>query len=173
MSASYTRTAAATTTVAKIAYVTRKMQADFLAILDTYTYDGYSEEYALKIVEDIRTLLDEEVLDVVSFVWTQKRSNRVLDTFRYSVVTGEVASTNDRSGGVEYYSELADADFRVRLTYNQRWKNMDQSERNLISKKLITDWDSANQLNYGSGSWTTEKTYSKDGYGVVRERFIK
>lgn len=173
MSASYTRTAAATTTVAKIAYVTRKMQADFLAILDTYTYDGYSERYAMEIVEDIRTLLDEEVLDVVSFVWTQKGNNQVLDTFQYSVVTGESVSTNDRSGGVAYYSELAEADFRVRLTYNQRWKNMDQSERQQISEKLITDWDSAKQLNYGNGSWTTEKTYSKDGYGVVRERFIK
>lgn len=173
MSASYTRTAAATTTVAKIAYVTRKMQADFLAILDTYTYDGYSEDYALKIVEDIRTLLDEEVLDTVSFVWTQKRSNSVLDTFRYSVVTGEVASTNDRSGGVEYYSKLAEADFQVRLTYNQRWKDMNQSERDLISEDLNIGWVSANQLDYSSGSWTTEKTYSRDGYGVVRERFIK
>lgn len=173
MSASYTITAAATTTVAKIAYVTRKMQADFLAILDTYTYDGYTEDYALEIVEDIRTLLDEEVLDTVSFVWTQKRSNRVLDTFRYSVVTGEAASTNDRSGGVAYYSQLAEADFRVRLTYNQRWKNMSQSERDLISEDLNIGWVSANKLDYSSGSWTTEKTYSKDGYGVVRERFIK
>lgn len=172
MSASYTRTAAATTTVAKIAYVTRKMQADFLAILDTYTYDGYTEDYALEIVEDIRRLLDEEVLDAISFVWTQKWSNRVLDTFRYSVVTGDVASTNDRSGGVGYYSELADADFRVRLTYNERWENMAKSERDLISEYLNINWVSANQLDYGSGSWTTEKTYSKDGYGVVRKRFI-
>lgn len=173
MSSSSTRTAAATTTVAKIAYVTRKMQADFLAILDTYTYDGYSESYALEIVEDIRRLLDEEVLDAVSFVWTQKWSNRVLDTFRYSVVTGNVASTNDRSGGVGYYSELAEADFKVRLTYNQRWIDIGQSERNSISKDLNIAWVSANQLNYGSGSWTTEKTYSKDGYGVVRERFVR
>ena len=173
MSASNTRTAAATTTVAKIAYITRKMQADFLAILDTYTYDGYSESYALEIVEDIRRLLDEEVLDTISFVWTRKLSNRVLDTFRYSVVTGEAVTTNDRSGGVAYYSELAQADFRVRLNYNQRWKNLSQSERNSISADLNITWVSANQLDYGTGSWTTEKTYSKDGYGVVRERFVR
>jgi Bacterial HORMA domain family 1 len=173
MSASYTRTAAATTTVAKIAYITRKMQADFLAILDTYTYDGYSESYALEIVEDIRKLLDEEVLDTISFVWTRKLSNRVLDTFRYSVVTGEAVTTNDRSGGVAYHSELALADFRVRLNYNQRWKSMSQSERDLISEDLNITWVSANQLNYGTGSWTTDKTYSKDGYGVIRERFTR
>lgn len=173
MSASATRTAAATTTVAKIAYVTRKMQADFLAILDTYTYDGYSESYALEIVEDVRRLLDEEVLDAISFIWTQKRSNRVLDTFRYSVVTGNVASKNDRSGGVGYHSELAEADFRVRLTYNQRWTDIGQSERDSISADLNITWVSGNRLDYGSGSWTSEKTYSKDGYGVVRERFIK
>lgn len=173
MSASSTRTVAATTTVAKIAYVTRKMQADFLAILDTYTYDGYSESYALEIIEDIRRLLDEEVLDAISFVWTPKFSNRVLDTFKYSVVTGNVASTNDRSGGVAYHFELAQADFRVRLNYNQRWKSMSQSERNLISEDLNIAWVSANQLDYGTGSWTTEKAYSKEGYGVVRERFTR
>ncbi len=173
MSASSTRTAAATSTVAKIAYVTRKIQADFLAILDTYTYDGYSESYALEIVEDIRRLLDEEVLDSISFLWTQKGSNRVLDTFRYSVVTGNVSSKNDRSGGVGYYSELAEAYFRVRLTYNQRWTDIGQSEQNSISADLNINWVSGNQLDYGSGSWTTEKTYSKDGYGVVRERFVK
>ena len=173
MSASYTRTAAATTTIAKIAYVTRKMQADFLAILDTYTYDGYSESYAREIVEDIRRLLDEEVLETISFVWTQKWSNRVLDTLRYSVVTGEATSDNDRSGGISYRSVLAEADFRVRLNYNQRWKNMSQSERNSISADLNITWVSGGHLDYSSGTWTTDRTYSKDGYGLVRQRFIK
>ena len=171
MSASTTRTAAATTTIAKIAYVTRKMQADFLGILDTYTYDGYSESYAREIIEDIRNLLDEEVLESISFVWTRQYTNTVLDSFRYSVVTGEATTNNDRSGGVSYRSDLANADFKVRLTYNQRWVNMSQSERNSIYKNLKTDWVAAGSLNYSGGSWTTEKTYSRDGYGVVRERF--
>lgn len=171
MSASTTRTAAATTTIAKIAYVTRKMQADFLAILDTYTYDGYSESYAREIIEDIRSLLDEEVLESISFVWTRQYTNTVLDSFRYSVVTGEATNNNDRSGGVSYRSDLANADFKVRLTYNQRWANMSQSERNSISVDLNVTWGAAGSLNYSNGSWTTERTYSKDGYGLVRQRF--
>ena len=173
MSASTTRTAAATTTIAKIAYVTRKMQADFLAILDTYTYDGYSESYAREIIEDIRNLLDEEVLESISFVWTRQYTNTVLDSFRYSVITGEATTNNDRSGGVSYRSDLANADFKVRLTYNQRWVNMSQSERNSISVDLNITWVTAGSLNYSNGNWTTERTYSKDGYGLVRQRFTK
>ena len=173
MSASTTRTAAATTTIAKIAYVTRKMQADFLAILDTYTYDGYSESYAREIIEDIRRLLDEEVLEYISFVWTRKGTNVVLDTFRYSVVTGEAITSNDRSGGISYRSELANAHFTVRLDYNQRWQNMSSSERNSVSEDLNITWTPAGNLNYSGGSWTTERTYSKDGYGLVRQRFSK
>ncbi len=147
------------------------MQADFLAILDTYTYDGYSESYAREIIEDIRNLLDEEVLESISFVWTRQYTNTVLDSFRYSVVTGEATANNDRSGGVSYRSDLANADFKVRLTYNQRWVNMSQFERNSISVVLNITWGAAGSLNYNGGSWTTEKTYSRDGYGVVRERF--
>jgi hypothetical protein len=173
MSASSTRTASATTTIAKIAYVTRKMQADFLAIVDTYTYPGYSESDAREIIEDIRILLDEEVLESVSFVWTRKFTNTVVDTFRYSVVTGEATTNNDRSGGVSFRSDLANADFRVRLNYNQRWTDMDNSERNSIYKSLNTDWVAAGSLDYSNGSWTTERTYSKDGYGVIRQRFSK
>jgi hypothetical protein len=140
MSASMTRTAAATTTIAKIAYVTRKLQADFLAILDTYTYDGFTESYAREIIDDIRVLLHPEVLDRISFIWLQKGNNRVLDTFRYSVVEGEAASSNDRSGGIPYRADLANANFKVRLNYNKRWEKMDQSEKNSIYEGLKADW---------------------------------
>ena len=46
----------------------RKVQADFLAILDTYDY--FSEDFACRLVADVRTLLDEGVVDAVKFVWT-------------------------------------------------------------------------------------------------------
>lgn len=173
MSASTTRSASATSTIAKIAYVTRKMQADFLAILDTYTYEGYSETYAREIIEDIRRLLDEEVLEYISFVWTRKGTNIVLDTFRYSILTGEAITSNDRSGGVPFLSELANAHFTVRLDYNQRWQNMSSSEKVSVSEDLNISWVSAGSLNYSNGSWSTERTYSKDGYGLVRQRFSK
>ena len=59
--ATSTRTASATSTVTKIVYVTRKVQADFLAILETYGY--FSEAYAQNIIHDVRVFLDEEVIE--------------------------------------------------------------------------------------------------------------
>lgn len=113
------------------------------------------------------------MLDEIAFVWTRKGSTSVLDSFRYSVVTGVASSDNDRSGGISYRSELANAHFEVRITLNQRWEDMDQSEQNSISEGLNKTWFPAGSLDYSSGNWVTERTYSKDGYGLVRRRFTK
>ena len=62
-----TRTATQTSSLTKVVYVTRKVQADFLAIIDTYNY--FDEDYARKLIADVRTFLDEYVIDAVKFVW--------------------------------------------------------------------------------------------------------
>jgi protein involved in ribonucleotide reduction len=76
LSVTQTRSTTQTSTVPKIVYVTRKVQADFLAIMDTYGY--FSEDYAKKLIADIRHFLDEEVVDKVKFVWTESGGNRAL-----------------------------------------------------------------------------------------------
>lgn len=171
MTGTSTRTTSYTSSVAKIAAVTRKVQADFLAILDSYNY--FAESYAQKIIADLRHFLDEEVIDQISFIWTSKYSDTVIDVYRYSVVTGEVTMANDRSGNIPYRSELANADFEVVITYNSRWANMNQAARDDVKAGLTLSWGAAGSYNYKGGSWIAEKTYSKDGYGLVRHRFVR
>lgn len=171
MTGTFTRTATATSSVAKIAAVTRKVQADFLAILDSYGY--FTEDYARKIISDVRHFLDEEVIDKVSFIWTTKYSNRVIETYRYSVVTGGDDMANDRSGGIPYRPDLANADFEVLITYNSRWTNMNTDDRAEVRAGLLLNWGTARNYDYSGGTWTAEKTYSKDGYGLARHRFVR
>ena len=87
MTFSQTRTSTATTTWARVKYVTRKVQADLLGILDMYGY--YTEEYGLKLITDLRVLLDEEVIDRVRFVWSKKGTNEVLWALSYTVIRGD------------------------------------------------------------------------------------
>lgn len=166
-----TRTATQTGTYTQVVYVTRKVQADFLAILDTYGY--FSEKYAQDVIHDVRVFLDEEVVDRVKFVWTEDGTNRVLEELDYTVVAGGFGLADDRSGGIRYRSGLADAGFHVRVTYNSRWREMGEQERSAIRGDLALAWSAAGGLDYSGGSWTSERTYSKGSYGMSRSRFSR
>ncbi len=164
-----TRTTTATSTVTKIAYVTGKVQADFLAILDTYGY--FPEDCAQNLIHDVRVFLDEEVIDHIRFVWTLPDSTYVLEELNYTVVADGVELADDHSGGIRYRAALANASFHVRVTYNTRWKHLAEGEKSAIRKSLDLNWGPAGQLDYSSGTWTTDRTYSRDNYGLVRQRF--
>ena len=166
-----TRTATATNTVTKIVYVTRKVQADFLAILDTYGY--FSEAYAQQLIHDMRMFLDEEVIDRIGFVWTGADRRSVLEELKYTVVAGRADLADDRAGGITYRPELAQASFQVQVTYTARWQNMSETEKNALRKELELKWGPAGQLDYGGGKWTGDRTYSREGYGLTRQRFTR
>ena len=61
MSATRTRSGTQTGTLSKIVYVARKVEADLLAIIDTYCYG--SEQWAINVMHDVRVLMDEEVIE--------------------------------------------------------------------------------------------------------------
>jgi hypothetical protein len=166
-----TSTRTVTSTITKVVYVTRKVQADFLAILDTYGY--FSEEYATQVIYDVRVLLDEEVIKHVHFIWTRRGSTHVLDEFRYTVVQGSTGLADDRPGGIGYLADLAHADFHVRLTYNERWHQLTEASRDEIRQRLQLRWGPAGTLDYTGGSLTADRTYSFEDLGFQRNRFIR
>ena len=167
MASTLTRTLTETTSFPKIVYVTRKVQADFLAILETYGY--FSEDYAHRLITDVRTLLDEEVIDRVNFVWTAVESTRVIEAFSYEVILNGLGLADDRSGGIRHNSDLAGAEFHVRVFYNERWRTMEEDERRQIP--LLLTWSVGGQLDYSSGYWSSDRTYSTEGYALARKRF--
>ncbi len=171
MSSTSTLTTTHTSTLTKIVYVTRKVQADFLAILDTYGY--FDVAYAAKLINDVRMFLDDEVVDRVKFVWTRQGTNYVLAEFDYRVITGGIGLADDHSGGIRYNPLLANAAFTVRVFYNQRWNAMDPQQRDDLRSRLLLSWGPAGQLDYSGGSWIVDRTYSKDGYGLARNRFVR
>ena len=170
--ATSTYSATRSSSFTKVVEVTRQVQADFLQILDTYDY--FAESYAQQIISDIRIFLDEEVIDSIHFIWLQRNTNYVLDELLYKVVSGRWGLANDRPGGIEYHSNLAAADFRVRIVYSSRWQSLPQSEKETILNGLSLSWGPAGQLDYSGGKWIVDRTYSPDGeYGLVRSRFTR
>jgi hypothetical protein len=171
MTTTATRNATQTSTLTQVVHVSRKVQADLLQVLDTYGY--FTEEFGLKVMHDVRVLLDEEAIDRVSFTWTQAGTNVVMDEFAYKVIVNGIGLADDRSGNIRYYPDLQDADFTVRIAYADRWRTMSEGEKNTIRADLKLSWGPAGQLSYSLGRWQSDRTYSKDGYGLARERFVR
>jgi HORMA domain-containing protein len=171
MSATLSRSATGTTPYTSVVHITRKVQADLLAIGDTYEY--FTEKYAQDVIHDVRVFIDEEVIEKVEFVWQKASTNEVLDALRYIVINGVAGLADDRPGGIKYDAALASTDFHVRVYYNSRWTRMGESERNSVREGLTLRWGPAGQLNYSSGRWVEDRTYSMDGKGLVRDRFVR
>jgi hypothetical protein len=172
MSFSATRSGTQSSTLSNVIKVTRKVQADVLAIHDTYGH--FSEAYAQELIRDLRVFLDEEVIAFVSFVWTTPSTRDVLDAIRYTVMSGSTNLADDRPGGISYNRALKDARFQVRVTYNDRWARMTDSEKEAIRARLSPGWGPAAALNYGAAAYVSDRTYSPDGqYGVSRERLTR
>jgi hypothetical protein len=100
-------------------------------------------------------------------------TNEVIDALRYKVINGVAGLADDRPGGIQYNPTLALADFHVRVYYNNRWTKMAETERQYVRGELTLNWGPAGQLNYSGGRWVDDRTYSMDGKGLVRNRFIR
>lgn len=169
MASTLTRSASQTTSYQKIVPVTRKVLADLLAIFETYDY--FSEDHAAQLINDIRTFLYENVIERVQFIWLEAGTNQVLDAFSYRVILNGLGLADDRSGGIRYRSELAEAHFNVRLFYNDRWNKLEEPERREIRNSLRLSWGPGGQLDYSNGRWLSDRTYSFQDYGLERTRF--
>jgi hypothetical protein len=171
MSATQTRAGTQTGTLSKIVYVARKVEADLLAIIDTY--GCASEQWAINVMHDVRVLMDEEVIEKVYLVWTRRGTNEVLDAYCYRVIVGGIGLADDRSGNIRYRPELVGADFNFLVDYKARWWQLTHEDKADIQERLILNWTTGGALDYSKGQWTSDKTYSKDDFGVARDRFIR
>ena len=169
MTASATRAATTATTYQRIQYVTRKLLADLLGVLADKAH--FTNEHATKLVTDIRTLLDQQVLDRITFVWFALATQVVLRELTYAVRGEGFVGTDAPSGALPFRDDLLDATFQVRITYNDRWSKLSSEGQQEIRKQLTLTWSNANALTYNNGSRQDEHAYAKDGYALQRSRY--
>jgi hypothetical protein len=171
VSATQTRAGTQTGTLSKIVYVARKVEADLLAIIDTYGYG--SEQWAINVMHDVRVLMDEEVIEKVYLAWTRRGTNEVLDAYSYRVIIGGLGLADDRSGNIRYRPELVGAEFHFRVDYKPRWWQLSAADKADIQERLTLTWTTGGALDYSKGRWRGDKTYSRDDFGVARDRFLR
>jgi len=156
-------------TLTKVVYVTRKVQADLFNIVDTY--NQITQDYAERLIHDLRILLDEEALDRIEFLWTYKNTNIVLGAYAYKVIGNGIGLADDRAGGIRYDSALQACDFTVHIFRSEHWRQMSYESQKAISDQCKLQWSAAGSLDYSQGTFTSGRTYSKDGLGLDRNGF--
>ena len=161
----------ATSTLTKVVYVTRKVQADLFNIVDTY--NQITQDYAEKLIHDLRILLDEEVLDRIELIWTFRNTSIVLGAYAYKVIGNGIGLADDRAGGIRYDSVLQSCDFGVRIFRNVHWSQMSPESKHAISGQCKLTWSSAGALDYSHGTFTSARMYSKDSLGLDRQNFAR
>ena len=166
-----TRTATQTSTLTKVVYVTRKVQADLFALVDTY--GQISESYAEQLIHDLRLLLDEEVLDKIRLLWTKAGSNQVVGAYSYQVIAAGIGLADDRSGNIRYDATLQIAEFSVRIYYNDRWRDLSEEQRRAIKSACRFSWGPGGNLDFSGGTFQADRTYSRDGLGLGRKQFTR
>lgn len=164
-----TRTASRTGTMTKVVHVTRRVQTDLFEVVDTY--GQITEDFALDLIHDLRLLLDEEVIDRIDLLWTKIGTNQVVGAYSYKVIVSGYGLVDDRAGGIGYHQALQNSDFSVRIYYNTRWDQLTATDREAIKSECWLSWGIGNQLDFSRGSWVSDRTYSKDGYGLGRQNF--
>src|SRR5256885_14113482 len=98
MSMTQTREASQTGTLSKIVYVARKVEADLLAIIDTYGCG--SESWATDVMHDVRILMDEEGVEKVYMAWTRRGSSEGRGPYSYRGSVGRRGLADDGSGNI-------------------------------------------------------------------------
>lgn len=169
MTMTQTRSASRTGTMTKVVHVTRKVQTDLFELVDTY--GQITEEYATKLIHDLRILLDEEVIDRINLLWTRPGTSQVVGAYSYKVIASGFGLVDDRAGGIRYDPMLQNSDFRVRIYRNTRWHRLTNGGREAIESVCCFSWGVGQQLDFSRGCWVSDRTYSKDGYGLGRQQF--
>ncbi|WP_425619071.1 hypothetical protein NA78x_002802 [Anatilimnocola sp. NA78] len=164
-----TRSSSATSTLSKVVYVTRKLQADLFNLVDTYSQ--MTQNHAEKLISDLRILLDEEVIERIDLLWTYKNTNVVMGAYVYKVINAGSGLADERAGGIRYDSILQDCDFGVRIYRNSHWWAMSEADRKAIAAKCQIQWSPGESLDFSRGSVTSDRMYSNNGLGLDRGRF--
>jgi hypothetical protein len=87
--------------------------------------------------------------------------------YRYTVSSSGYIYANDKSGGIDYYLYPSDVNIKMFYKLDESSPNYDEVFNELTKNRGVgTNGKSL------KGNYDRDKTYSKDNYGVIRERII-
>jgi len=140
-----------------------------------------SDMYQLRIFHDVFDMEYEENMSFDLYQWTYRGfADKIQFQFyiptsyvakfviSYAIIRGQVVGTNDDAGTIPYLN-LKGTRFRVEVTPSQKWKDLPAADKEAFYDGLKRNWGSSSfDLQYNTGSWAHDKTYSSNCFGAMR-----
>jgi hypothetical protein len=125
------------------------------------------EQYRQELVE----LLPGRYIEAVTY-GLRKNSQWVAALSYVAKLDGSLVA-DDRSGGLSHYASIDKSGtvWGSFLVFSSAWHNLSSTERGAIQERLPFIRVGSEEPGSGLGYWTTEKTYSANGSGVLRKTF--
>jgi hypothetical protein len=167
MTLTFTTTETKTFTRTSARYIASKVAADL---------HGFARYYGRPTVEAIRDYEDELIslllggyVDSVEYGF--RREGKRVVTLLYRV-RADGSLTDTRPGSIFARANTSGASWFSFLVYSARWYALDTAERDRIRGTLPFQRTSGSAPQDGSGSWTSDRSYSANGVGAQRNSYI-
>jgi hypothetical protein len=165
MTTTYTTSQTFTLTHAK--YLASKVTADMLRCQQAY---GVPSNHDInRYGTELAVLLKDGYVERYEFGF--KRDNTRDLCWRYTVVGGDFAATDDRPGGIFPGGSIVGAHFYNRLILSPAWFELSPEQQEAIEATLPIKRTPAPEPADGAGRWQQDRCYSVNGVSLPRSTF--
>jgi len=154
-----TRSETSTHTEARARYVSDKVSADVFGL---YTRGFITKSSAIEWIEIVDICLKKNGLEKLQI--KIKTLDNEEYAVSYDVVDGGQIYFDERSGGLDWYEFDKNSSASIVIRRNNKGQNDDDIN------KALSDHGWTTGANFLDGDCTSEKCYSKDGFGVKRNK---
>lgn len=166
---SYSFTTTETFTKTHAVYLASKVAADLQQM--QLFYGQPSDEDIDKYLTELIILMVNRCLKMVKYGF--KSGDNWAVATSYTARFDGLSLEDERSGRIRSRGNIVGASWYSYLEHNDRWfEELSEEERQRIIKLIPIKRTSGSDPGIGSGSWTSDKTYSRNGVSLERSSYI-
>ena len=164
-----TRTVAESFTLTHAKYLASKVAAD-MRLCQLY-YEKPSDAEINNYGTELAILLRDGYVSTYEFGFVRKTDNERILTWRYSVDSSGILTSNDRPGRIIAGVDITSAITCNRLCYSAAWFNLSPQEQGAIKESLPIHRTGAPDYGSSLGYWVKDLSYSSGGVATTRQTF--
>ena len=155
-----------TVTYTDVRYVISKVKSDMFQL--RFFHGCFSKQYEEDMGHDLFQWVYSGYAERIKVLFFNPSLFVVRFEIKYDIERGTVVSTDEDAGSIPF-KDLSGCSFRILVTTNDDWKNLSPEEKKEFYDRLILQWGKSSlEPVYEGGSWTSDRTYSKNSLAAHR-----
>lgn len=132
----------------------------------------WSTEYVEKIFHDILLLAENEYLYSVDIVLLNNETEKVIRASKFIVNSLGSSTDSERAGKNNDWSDIPNTSLSVILSYTQKWRSLNQAEKDSFSKTFKVSWSvSSIDNSFPNLQDSNAQLYASKGYELQKTNY--